>query len=107
MLLSFLYPISLEAIIRIPERPHFKTHGRIPLDLYALTITLANMQYRIQLWETDEGWSVSCPDLHGCHSQGESREKALENITEAIRLWLEVEAEENGIKSVETMEIAL
>lgn len=65
------------------------------------------MQYRIQLWETDEGWSVSCPDLHGCHSQGATREEALENITDAIRLWLEVEAEENGIKSVETTEIAL
>ncbi len=28
-------------------------------------------------------------------------------ISEAIRLWLEVEAEENGIRSVETTEIAL
>jgi predicted RNase H-like HicB family nuclease len=65
------------------------------------------MRYRIQLWETDEGWSVSCPDLQGCHSQGDSREEALSNIADAIRLWLEVEAEENGIKSVETMEIAL
>jgi predicted RNase H-like HicB family nuclease len=65
------------------------------------------MRYRIQLRETDEGWSVSCPDLHGCHSQGSTREEALENIADAIRLWLEVEAEENGIRSVETMEIAL
>jgi predicted RNase H-like HicB family nuclease len=65
------------------------------------------MRYRIQLWETDEGWSVSCSDLHGCHSQGDTREEAMRNITEAIRLWLEVEAEENGIKSVETLEIAL
>ena len=65
------------------------------------------MRYRIQLWETDEGWSVSCPDLQGCHSQGDSREEALSNIADAIRLWLKVEAEENGIKSVETMEIAL
>ena len=65
------------------------------------------MRYRIQLWETDEGWAVNCPDLHGCHSQGDSREEALYNIADAIRLWLEVEAEENGIKSVETVEIAL
>ena len=65
------------------------------------------MRYKIQLWETDEGWSVSCPDLRGCHSQGSTREDAIANITEAIRLWLEVEAEENGIRSVETMEIAL
>lgn len=35
------------------------------------------------------------------------REEALENIADAIRLWLEVEAEENGIKSVEMTEIAL
>lgn len=65
------------------------------------------MKYRIQLWETEEGWSVSCPDLHGCHSQGDSKQEAVTNIAEAIGLWLEVEAEENGIKSVETMEIAL
>jgi predicted RNase H-like HicB family nuclease len=65
------------------------------------------MHYRIQLWETNEGWSVSCLDLPGCHSQGETRDEALVNITEAIQLWLEVEAEENGIKSVETTEIAI
>jgi len=65
------------------------------------------MRYRIQLWETDEGWSVSCLDLPGCHSQGLTRDEALENITEAMRLWLEVETEENGIRSVETTEIAL
>ena len=38
--------------------------------------------------ETDEGWSVSCLDLPGCHSQGETREEALQNIREAIGLWL-------------------
>ena len=57
--------------------------------------------------ETEEGWSVSCLDLPGCHSQGNSRDEALSNIREAIRLWLEVEAEENGLKSIETTEIAI
>ncbi|MFM7640071.1 MAG: type II toxin-antitoxin system HicB family antitoxin [Cyanobium sp.] len=60
------------------------------------------MSYRIRLLETEEGWSVSCLDLPGCHSQGESREEALANIREAIALWLEVEAEEAGVKQVET-----
>jgi predicted RNase H-like HicB family nuclease len=64
------------------------------------------VNYRIRLIETDEGWSVSCLDLPGCHSQGESREAALENIREAIALWLEVEAEESGIKSTETLVVA-
>ena len=59
------------------------------------------MTYRVTLLESDEGWSVSCPALPGCHSQGATRAEALENIKEAIRLWLEVEAEENGVKRVE------
>jgi predicted RNase H-like HicB family nuclease len=65
------------------------------------------MSYRIRLLETEEGWSVSCLDLPGCHSQGSSREEALSNIREAIALWLEVEAEEGGVRSVETMELAI
>jgi predicted RNase H-like HicB family nuclease len=65
------------------------------------------MSYRIRLLETDEGWSVSCLDLPGCHSQGESRDEALSNIREAIQLWLDVEAEEAGVKTVETLELAV
>lgn len=65
------------------------------------------MSYRIRLLETEEGWSVSCLDLPGCHSQGSSRDEALVNIREAIALWLEVEAEEGGVRSVETLELAI
>ncbi|MCP9883406.1 type II toxin-antitoxin system HicB family antitoxin [Cyanobium sp. Alchichica 3B3-8F6] len=65
------------------------------------------MSYRIRLLETEEGWSVSCLDLPGCHSQGDNREEALANIREAIGLWLEVEAAEAGIKQVETLELAI
>ena len=65
------------------------------------------VSYRIRLLQTDEGWSVSCLDLPGCHSQGTSRDDALANIREAITLWLEVEAEEAGVKHVETLELAL
>jgi len=68
------------------------------------------MTYRIRLLETGEGWAVSCLDLPGCHSQGNTREEALASIREAITLWplwLEVEAEEAGVKSVETLELAV
>jgi len=65
------------------------------------------MSYRIRLLETDEGWSVSCLDLPGCHSQGDTRDEALLKIREAIQLWLEVEAEEAGVKTVETLELAV
>jgi predicted RNase H-like HicB family nuclease len=59
------------------------------------------MQYRIRLIQSEEGWAVSCPSLPGCHSQGETREEAVENIKVAIREWLEVEAAESGVATVE------
>ena len=65
------------------------------------------MSYRIRLMETAEGWSVSCLDLAGCHSQGATRAEALAAIKDAIHLWLEVEAEESGIKSAETLELTV
>ena len=65
------------------------------------------MSYRIRLLETDEGWSVRCLDLTGCHSQGGSRDEALLNIRDAIQLWLEVEAEEAGVKTVEMLDLAV
>ena len=52
------------------------------------------MQYSIILFQSEEGWSVSCPALPGCHSQGVTRNEAIENIAVAIREWLAVEMEE-------------
>jgi antitoxin HicB len=39
--------------------------------------------------EENGGYSVSVPALPGCTSQGETREKALTLIREAIELYLE------------------
>ncbi|WP_231596537.1 type II toxin-antitoxin system HicB family antitoxin [Synechococcus sp. CBW1108] len=50
---------------------------------------------------------MSCLDLPGCHSQGDTRDEALANIREAIGLWLEVDAEEAGLQQVETLELAI
>ena len=38
--------------------------------------------------ETGE-WAIWCPELPGCVSAGETQEEALENIREAIELYLE------------------
>lgn len=43
--------------------------------------------------EEDGGYSVHCPLLKGCHSQGKTRQEALENIREAIQLYLEISHE--------------
>jgi len=39
--------------------------------------------------ELDGGYHAFCPILKGCHSQGDSFEEAIENITEAIELYIE------------------
>lgn len=65
------------------------------------------MNYRVTLFQSDEGWAVSCPDLTGCHSQGATRDEALTNIKEAIRLWLEVENEETGLMRLEQVEVVI
>lgn len=39
--------------------------------------------------EANGGYSVWTPDLPGCTSQGDSLEKAMENIKEAMELYLE------------------
>jgi predicted RNase H-like HicB family nuclease len=41
----------------------------------------------------DGGYWVECPELHGCSSQGDSVEEALDMIKDAIRGHLEVEEE--------------
>jgi predicted RNase H-like HicB family nuclease len=57
------------------------------------------MKYKVLLVESEEGFAVNCPALPGCWSQGATRAEALENVREAIRLWLEV-AEEDLRKEV-------
>jgi predicted RNase H-like HicB family nuclease len=46
------------------------------------------MKYKIVLKKTDEGYSVSCPGLPGCWSQGETEAEAIENIKDAIQEYL-------------------
>ncbi len=39
--------------------------------------------------EEDGGYHAFCPILRGCHSQGDTFEEAIANITEAIELYIE------------------
>jgi len=48
------------------------------------------MKYVVLIEESEEGFAVSVPGLPGCHSQGDTEEDALENITVAIREYLDV-----------------
>ncbi|HEV7682992.1 MAG TPA: type II toxin-antitoxin system HicB family antitoxin [Pyrinomonadaceae bacterium] len=46
------------------------------------------MKYKVVLKQSEEGFSVSCPGLPGCWSQGVTEEEALENIQDAIAEYL-------------------
>ncbi|MDH5721640.1 MAG: type II toxin-antitoxin system HicB family antitoxin [Spirochaetia bacterium] len=47
------------------------------------------MEYLVQLEKNEEGYSVSCPGLPGCWSQGNTKEESLENIKDAIHAYNE------------------
>ena len=47
------------------------------------------MKYKIVLQHSEEGYSVSCPALPGCWSQGDTEEEAIQNIRSAIEEYLE------------------
>ena len=49
--------------------------------------------YRVVLRHSEEGYSVSCPGLPGCWSQGATEEEALANIQIAIREYVEAAEE--------------
>jgi predicted RNase H-like HicB family nuclease len=51
------------------------------------------MKYQVAIRRTEEGFSVSCPGLPGCWSQGSTEEEALENIRSAIQEYLAARAE--------------
>lgn len=48
------------------------------------------MKFKVVIEPEEEGgYHVYCPSLKGCHSCGITIEEALENIKEAIALYLE------------------
>ena len=53
------------------------------------------MERQVLVYPGEDGyWVVEVPSLPGCVSQGKTRDEALENIKEAIELYVEVLEEE-------------
>jgi len=67
------------------------------------------MKYRVVIEAQDEGgYTVYVPSLPGCVSQGDSMQEALDNIKEAIELYLESCRERNiTLPRVEEREVAV
>ncbi|MGD0382709.1 MAG: type II toxin-antitoxin system HicB family antitoxin [Thermoguttaceae bacterium] len=46
------------------------------------------MRYKVVISKNEDGYTVHCPALRGCWSQGGTEEEALENIRNAIEEYL-------------------
>ena len=52
------------------------------------------MRFTVTIDRDEDGvWVVECPAIPGCVSQGATRDEAIENVKDAIKLCLEVRAE--------------
>jgi predicted RNase H-like HicB family nuclease len=70
----------------------------VPPDVYFLkfVVTLD--------WDEDGIWIAECPSIPGCVSQGNTKQKALTNVRDAIKLCLEVRAERGLPLAVQSCE---
>jgi len=56
------------------------------------------MMRQVVIYFGEDGyWVAECPSLPGCISQGKTKEEAVENIREAIQLYVEVLIETNKL----------
>jgi predicted RNase H-like HicB family nuclease len=64
-----------------------------------------NHTYKVKMIESWEGFSVSCPELPGCHTQGDDEGEALDNIRDAIKDYVEV-SEDTKHRKAQLTEVA-
>ena len=65
------------------------------------------MRYRVVLSKNDDGYTVRCPGLPGCWSQGTTEKEALENIRSAIAEYLAAINELTAGQEVREVEVAI
>ena len=64
------------------------------------------MKFTVTIDRDEDGvWIVECPAIPGCVSQGKTKEEALENVKDAIKLCLQVRAEKGMPLTIETKQI--
>lgn len=69
-------------------------------------ITKNGMVFNITIERDEDGvWITECPSIPGCVSQGETKDEAVENIKDAIKVCLEVRAEKGLPLTVETRQV--
>ena len=66
------------------------------------------MKFKVIITEGEDGWYVvEVPSLPGCISQGKTKKEALENIKEAIELYLEPEDDTSLLGAGQVAEVTV
>jgi predicted RNase H-like HicB family nuclease len=65
------------------------------------------MRYKVILRKNEDGYSVHCPGLRGCWSQGATEQEALENIRSAIEEYLAAVNELATGEDIREVEVAV
>ncbi len=56
------------------------------------------LKFKVELiQEPDGGYIAHVPALPGCHTQGDSFDEVIENVKDAIQLYMDVLSEESTI----------
>ena len=64
------------------------------------------MKFTVTIDRDEDGvWIAECPAIPGCVSQGSTKQQVLENVSEAIKLCLEVRAEQGLPLTIETHQV--
>ncbi len=66
------------------------------------------MKFKVIVKEGEDGWYVvEVPTLPGCISQGRTKKETLENIKEAIELYLEPEDDLSIVSTGQVAEVTV
>jgi predicted RNase H-like HicB family nuclease len=65
------------------------------------------VRYKVSLKKTEEGYAVWVPGLPGCCSQGDTEAEALENIKDAIKMYLDAVEQLTEDKESRYVEVAV
>lgn len=87
---QFVFTIAIEELINdLKGKTSKMTTDRV------YTVNVSKKRFKVILHPDleDGGYWVECPELHGCSSQGDSVEEALDMIRDAIKRHHEVEEE--------------
>ena len=83
---------------RLQCRPNF---GLLNKKSTFNTDPTINMSITFKLEKDGKKWHAYCPELHGCHTFGSTKEEALKNLKDVVRLYMEAEGENAIIRSAE------